>query len=75
MCIPNIIYLLIPVCYSAGLKSLCVFQISELALEVAVLFYGGHLVVTGQMSSSALISFFIYVLEVGECLEVFHQFY
>lgn len=52
----------------------CVFQISELALEVAVLYYGGHLVVTGQMSSGALISFFIYMLELGECLEVRLQY-
>ncbi|XP_054457027.1 ATP-binding cassette sub-family B member 9 [Anoplopoma fimbria] len=44
-------------------------SISELALEVAILYYGGHLVVTGQMSGGALISFFIYVLELGECLE------
>ncbi|KAM4577490.1 ABC-type oligopeptide transporter ABCB9 [Odontesthes bonariensis] len=44
-------------------------SISELALEVAILYYGGHLVVTGQMSSGALISFFIYMLELGECLE------
>lgn len=52
----------------------CIPQISELALEVAILYYGGHLVVTGQMSSGALISFFIYMLELGECLEVFHLF-
>ncbi|XP_031734083.1 LOW QUALITY PROTEIN: ABC-type oligopeptide transporter ABCB9 [Anarrhichthys ocellatus] len=44
-------------------------SISELALEVAILYYGGHLVVTGQMSGGALISFFIYMLELGECLE------
>ncbi|AWP06471.1 putative ATP-binding cassette sub-family B member 9 [Scophthalmus maximus] len=44
-------------------------SISELALEVAVLYYGGHLVITGQMSSGHLISFFIYMLELGECLE------
>lgn len=50
------------------------FQISELALEVAVLYYGGHLVITGQMSSGHLISFFIYMLELGECLEVCHFF-
>lgn len=45
-------------------------QLSELALEVAILYYGGHLVVTGQMSGGTLISFFIYMLELGECLEV-----
>ncbi|KAK9523293.1 hypothetical protein VZT92_019695 [Zoarces viviparus] len=44
-------------------------SISELALEVAILYYGGHLVITGQMSGGALISFFIYMLELGECLE------
>uniref|UniRef100_A0A7N6BKH8 ABC-type oligopeptide transporter ABCB9 n=1 Tax=Anabas testudineus TaxID=64144 RepID=A0A7N6BKH8_ANATE len=42
---------------------------AELALEVAILYYGGHLVVTGQITSGALISFFIYLLELGECLE------
>ncbi|XP_070712081.1 ABC-type oligopeptide transporter ABCB9-like [Pempheris klunzingeri] len=52
--------------YACYMWSSC---ISELALEVAVLYYGGHLVVTSQMSSGALISFFIYVLELGECLE------
>ncbi|KAA8592087.1 hypothetical protein FQN60_017542 [Etheostoma spectabile] len=44
-------------------------SISELALEVSMLYYGGHLVITGQMSSGALISFFIYMLELGECLQ------
>ncbi|KAM9810752.1 ABC-type oligopeptide transporter ABCB9 [Neosynchiropus ocellatus] len=43
--------------------------ISELALEVAVLYYGGHLVLTGQMSGGDLIAFFIYLLDMGECLE------
>ncbi|XP_062873517.1 ATP-binding cassette sub-family B member 9 isoform X3 [Trichomycterus rosablanca] len=43
--------------------------ISELALQVTILFYGGHLVVTDQMTGGALISFFIYELELGECLE------
>lgn len=52
--------------YACYMWSSC---ISELTLEVAILFYGGHLVLTGQMSSAALISFFIYLLELGECLE------
>lgn len=51
---------------------LFLFQISELALQVAILFYGGHLVVTDQMSGGTLISFVIYELELGECLEVRH---
>ncbi|KAF3696191.1 ATP-binding cassette sub-family B member 9 ATP-binding cassette transporter 9 [Channa argus] len=49
--------------------------ISELALEVAILYYGGHLVVTSQMTSGALISFFIYLLELGDCLESISSVY
>ncbi|KAJ8286156.1 hypothetical protein GJAV_G00035160 [Gymnothorax javanicus] len=44
-------------------------SISEVALQVAILFYGGHLVVSGQMTGGTLISFVIYELEMGECLE------
>ncbi|XP_053466609.1 ATP-binding cassette sub-family B member 9 [Ictalurus furcatus] len=54
------------VAYTFFMWSSC---ISELALQVAILFYGGHLVVTDQMSGGTLISFFIYELELGECLE------
>ncbi|KAM7416922.1 hypothetical protein PAMA_018819 [Pampus argenteus] len=52
--------------YTCYMWSSC---ISELALKVAILYYGGYLVVSRQMSSGALISFFIYVLELGDCLE------
>ncbi|KAF7687658.1 ATP-binding cassette sub-family B member 9 [Silurus meridionalis] len=54
------------VAYACFMWSSC---ISELALQVAILFYGGHLVVTDQMSGGTLISFVIYELELGECLE------
>ena len=47
-------------------------QISELALQLAILYYGGHLVVTGQMTGGTLISFVIYELELGACLEASH---
>lgn len=53
----------------------CVFQFSELALQAAILYYGGYLVVTSQMTSGDLIAFFIYLLNLGECLEVFALFY
>ncbi|XP_028851395.1 ABC-type oligopeptide transporter ABCB9 [Denticeps clupeoides] len=52
--------------YACYMWSSC---ISELALQVAVLFYGGHLVVSGQMSGGTLIAFIMYELELGECLE------
>ncbi|XP_016385103.1 ATP-binding cassette sub-family B member 9-like [Sinocyclocheilus rhinocerous] len=49
--------------------------VSELALQVAILFYGGHLVVTNQMSGGTLISFIIYELELGEALESISSVY
>ncbi|XP_016369984.1 ATP-binding cassette sub-family B member 9-like [Sinocyclocheilus rhinocerous] len=49
--------------------------ISELALQVAILYYGGHLVVTNQMSGGTLISFIIYELELGEALESISSVY
>ncbi|KAG9261464.1 ATP-binding cassette sub-family B member 9 [Astyanax mexicanus] len=52
--------------YACFMWSSC---ISELALQVTILFYGGHLVVTDQISGGTLISFIIYELELGECLE------
>ncbi|KAM8761212.1 ABC-type oligopeptide transporter ABCB9 isoform 1-T4 [Acanthopagrus schlegelii] len=52
--------------YACYMWSSC---ISELALQVGILYYGGHLVVTNQMSSGDLIAFFIYMLELGESLE------
>ncbi|CAL8248329.1 unnamed protein product [Merluccius merluccius] len=48
---------------------------SELALQVAILYYGGHLVVTGQISGGTLIAFIIYELELGECLESISSVY
>ncbi|XP_047674664.1 ATP-binding cassette sub-family B member 9 isoform X2 [Tachysurus fulvidraco] len=58
--------------YASFMWSSC---ISELALQVAILFYGGHLVVTDQMSGGTLISFVIYELELGECLESISSVY
>ncbi|XP_050967098.1 ATP-binding cassette sub-family B member 9 [Labeo rohita] len=49
--------------------------ISELALQVAILYYGGHLVVTNQMTGGTLISFIIYELELGEALESISSVY
>ncbi|XP_065106155.1 ABC-type oligopeptide transporter ABCB9-like [Paramisgurnus dabryanus] len=43
--------------------------ITELGLQITILFYGGHLVVTNQMTGGTLISFIIYELELGEALE------
>ncbi|KAL7836254.1 hypothetical protein AOLI_G00275380 [Acnodon oligacanthus] len=54
------------VAYACFMWSTC---ISELAMQVAMLFYGGHLVITDQISGGTLISFIVYVLELGECLE------
>ncbi|XP_066545998.1 ABC-type oligopeptide transporter ABCB9 [Amia ocellicauda] len=44
-------------------------DLSELVMQVSILYYGGHLVVSGQMTGGTLISFFIYELELGDCLQ------
>ncbi|XP_075879126.1 ABC-type oligopeptide transporter ABCB9 [Nelusetta ayraudi] len=44
-------------------------SISELGLEAAIIYYGGHLVITDQMSGGDLIAIFIYILELGECFQ------
>ncbi|XP_078141355.1 ABC-type oligopeptide transporter ABCB9-like [Centroberyx gerrardi] len=52
--------------YACYMWSSC---ISELVLQVAILYYGGHLMVTGQMSGGTFLAFIIYELELGDCLE------
>jgi ATP-binding cassette subfamily B (MDR/TAP) protein 9 len=44
-------------------------RIIELSITIIVLYYGGHLVMTNQMSSESLISFILYEINLGECLE------
>ncbi|MGH0168552.1 UNVERIFIED_CONTAM: hypothetical protein FKN15_054383 [Acipenser sinensis] len=43
--------------------------LTVLALQVSILYYGGHLVVSGHLTSGNLISFIIYELELGDCME------
>ncbi|XP_036305285.1 ABC-type oligopeptide transporter ABCB9 isoform X3 [Pipistrellus kuhlii] len=40
-----------------------------LVVQVSILYYGGHLVISGQMTSGNLISFIIYEFVLGDCLE------
>ncbi|XP_072271896.1 ABC-type oligopeptide transporter ABCB9 [Pyxicephalus adspersus] len=42
---------------------------TELVLQISILYYGGHLVITGQMTSGNLISFVIYEFLLGDCME------
>ncbi|KAK6476482.1 ATP-binding cassette sub-family B member 9 [Huso huso] len=44
-------------------------SLTVLALQVSILYYGGHLVVSGHLTSGNLISFIIYELELGDCME------
>ncbi|MGH0156734.1 UNVERIFIED_CONTAM: hypothetical protein FKN15_032067 [Acipenser sinensis] len=46
-----------------------VLKLTVLALQVSILYYGGHLVVSGHLTSGNLISFIIYELELGDCME------
>ncbi|XP_052800008.1 ABC-type oligopeptide transporter ABCB9-like isoform X2 [Mya arenaria] len=40
----------------------------ELGLTVAVLYYGGHLVISGHLTGGTLISFILYQVQLGNCL-------
>ncbi|XP_036027804.1 ATP-binding cassette sub-family B member 9 isoform X2 [Onychomys torridus] len=40
-----------------------------LVVQVSILYYGGHLVISGQMSSGNLIAFIIYEFVLGDCME------
>ncbi|KAM9330886.1 ABC-type oligopeptide transporter ABCB9 [Gastrophryne carolinensis] len=42
---------------------------TQLVLQLSILYYGGHLVITEQMTSSNLISFVIYEFLLGDCME------
>ncbi|KAL4224077.1 ATP-binding cassette sub- B member 9 [Mactra antiquata] len=41
----------------------------ELALTVSVLYYGGHLVLDGTISGGTLISFILYQIQLGDCVD------
>ncbi|KAM6155784.1 ABC-type oligopeptide transporter ABCB9 [Rhynchocyon petersi] len=40
-----------------------------LVVQVSILYYGGHLVISGQLTSGNLISFIIYEFVLGDCME------
>ncbi|KAM4809866.1 ABC-type oligopeptide transporter ABCB9 [Rhinophrynus dorsalis] len=42
---------------------------TQLVLQISILYYGGHLVISGQMTSGNLISFVIYEFLLGDCME------
>ncbi|XP_031572026.1 ATP-binding cassette sub-family B member 9-like [Actinia tenebrosa] len=44
-------------------------EILILAMEVIILFYGGHLVLSGELTGGNLVSFILYQLELSFCLE------
>ena len=44
-------------------------EILELALDVLTLYYGGHLVLNGILSAGNLVSFILYQLELGMCID------
>uniref|UniRef100_G1PUZ1 ATP binding cassette subfamily B member 9 n=1 Tax=Myotis lucifugus TaxID=59463 RepID=G1PUZ1_MYOLU len=44
-------------------------KLTLLVVQVSILYYGGHLVISGQMTSGNLISFIIYEFVLGDCME------
>ena len=45
-------------------------QLFELGLSVSVLYYGGHLVLTETLSGGNLVSFILYEMQLGNCVDV-----
>ncbi|XP_072456720.1 ABC-type oligopeptide transporter ABCB9 isoform X3 [Notamacropus eugenii] len=45
------------------------YKLTLLVVQVSILYYGGHLVISGQMTSGNLISFIIYEFVLGDCME------
>ncbi|KAK6190801.1 hypothetical protein SNE40_002588 [Patella caerulea] len=44
-------------------------QLFELALTVSTLYYGGHLVIKGELSGGNLVSFILYQIQLGDSLD------
>ncbi|XP_060069453.1 ABC-type oligopeptide transporter ABCB9-like [Ylistrum balloti] len=44
-------------------------KLFELILTASVLYYGGHLVVNAKLSGGNLVSFILYQLQLGECID------
>ncbi|XP_078523706.1 ABC-type oligopeptide transporter ABCB9 isoform X2 [Lissotriton helveticus] len=42
---------------------------TQLVLQFSILYYGSHLVITGQISSGNLVSFIIYIFLLGDCMQ------
>ncbi|KAK3589119.1 hypothetical protein CHS0354_017085 [Potamilus streckersoni] len=53
-------------CYAG---SVWTTQIFELALTISVLYYGGHLVMTGKITGGNLVSFILYQMQLGGCID------
>ncbi|KAM4709769.1 ABC-type oligopeptide transporter ABCB9 [Discoglossus pictus] len=50
-------------------------EFTKLVLQISTLYYGGHLVISGQMTSGHLISFIMFELQLGDCMEFFGHMY
>ena len=44
-------------------------SILELAMDALTLYYGGHLVMIGELTGGTLVSFILYQLSLGEAIE------
>lgn len=55
---------------AATATSSLLFQLFELLLTVATLYYGGVLVLDGVMSGGHLVAFILYQAQLGSCIEV-----
>ena len=44
-------------------------HVLEAVIDVLTLYYGGHLVIRGELSGGALVSFLLYSLSLGQAIE------
>ena len=45
-------------------------HVLEAVIDVLTLYYGGHLVIRGELSGGALVSFLLYSLSLGQAIEI-----
>ncbi|XP_021562402.1 ATP-binding cassette sub-family B member 9 [Carlito syrichta] len=55
--------------YLRKLQQVYQLNLTLLVVQVSILYYGGHLVISGQMTSGNLIAFIIYEFVLGDCME------
>ncbi|ESO84652.1 hypothetical protein LOTGIDRAFT_179605 [Lottia gigantea] len=75
-------YKALTITYRLGVKLALIYggyvisnEVFELILTIATFYYGGHLVITDQLTAGNLVSFILYQIQLGECLDAIGDVY